>query len=76
MNEVHFLGCFRRNAADRREGALHCIGGLDLIKEYNSPKAELIEFDEKDVITTSPDNSFTGDTSDSANQSEGWSGLY
>jgi len=47
-----------------------------LIKEYNSPKAELIEFDEKDVITTSPDNSFTGDTSDSANQSEGWSGLY
>ena len=23
MNEVHFKGCFRRNAADRREGALH-----------------------------------------------------
>ena len=22
MNEVHFKGCFRRNAADRREGAL------------------------------------------------------
>ena len=28
MNEVHFKGCFRRNAADRREGAIHIIGGF------------------------------------------------
>jgi hypothetical protein len=43
---------------------------------YNSPKAEVVEFDVKDVITTSPDNNFTADTSTSANQSSGWSGLY
>ena len=27
MNEVHFQECFRRLAADRREGALQFIGG-------------------------------------------------
>lgn len=43
---------------------------------YICPKAEMVEFDVKDVITTSPDNNFTGDTSDSANQNQGWSGLY
>lgn len=42
---------------------------------YNSPLAEVIEFDTKDVITTSPnpDDSYAGE---SANQSSGWSGLY
>ena len=43
---------------------------------YNSPKAEVVEFDAKDIITTSPDNNFTADSSSSANQDSGWSGLY
>ena len=43
---------------------------------YTSPEVELVEFATKDVITTSPDNNFTADTSGSANQGEGWSGLY
>lgn len=45
---------------------------------YISPEVELIKFDEKDVITTSPnpDNSFTAESSNVANQNQGWSGLY
>lgn len=45
---------------------------------YTSPEVELVEFDVKDVITTSPnpDNSFTADSSGAANQGQGWSGLY
>ena len=41
---------------------------------YTSPKAEVVEFDAKDVITTSGilDN-FNGVT---ANEEAGWTGLY
>lgn len=44
-------------------------------KLYNSPKAEIVEFDAKDVITTSGDilPQFTGEA---ANQDSGWTGLY
>lgn len=47
-------------------------------KLYNSPMAEAIEFDAKDVITTSPnpDDSYTAESSDISNQNSGWSGLY
>lgn len=42
---------------------------------YTSPQVELVKFDLKDIITTSPnpDDSYTGE---SANQNSGWSGLY
>ena len=44
-------------------------------KFYNSPEAETVEFDTKDVITTSPSilDTFTGE---SANEDNGWTGLY
>ena len=44
-------------------------------KFYNSPMAEVVEFDTKDVITTSASvlDSFTGE---SANEDNGWTGLY
>lgn len=44
-------------------------------KFYTCPEAEVVEFDTKDVITTSPSilNSFTGE---SANEDNGWTGLY
>ena len=45
-------------------------------KFYTSPEAEVVEFDTKDVITTSPDsvlNSFKGE---SANEEQGWTGLF
>ena len=46
-------------------------------KFYTSPEAEVVEFNTKDVITTSsspsiPD-SFTGE---SANEIQGWTGLF
>ena len=48
---------------------------------YNSPVAEVVEFDVKDVITTSGEDvgfidNFTAGTSESANESSGWTGLY
>ena len=44
-------------------------------KFYTSPEAEVVEFDTKDVITTSPSilDSFTGE---SANEEQGWTGLF
>ena len=44
-------------------------------KVYNSPMAEVVEFDTKDVITTSSSvlDSFKGE---SANEDGGWTGLY
>ena len=40
----------------------------------NCPKAEIVEFDAKDVITTSGVlDSFTGEA---ANEDTGWTGLY
>ncbi|WP_302626102.1 hypothetical protein [uncultured Eubacterium sp.] len=48
---------------------------------YISPEVELIKFDVKDVITTSGEDvgfidNFTAGTSESANESSGWTGLY
>ena len=42
---------------------------------YTSPKAEVVEFDAKDVITTSGSilDTFTGEA---ANTEAGWTGLY
>ena len=41
---------------------------------YTGPKAEIVEFDAKDVITTSGIlDSFTGEA---ANTDAGWTGLY
>lgn len=47
-------------------------------KFYTSPEAEVVEFNTKDVITTSSSNlsipdSFTGE---SANEVQGWTGLF
>ena len=43
-------------------------------KVYNFPKAEVVEFDTKDVIITSGVlDSFTGEA---ANEDTGWTGLY
>lgn len=50
-------------------------------KFYTSPEAEVVEFNTKDVITTSSGNpsnlsipkSFTGE---SANEVQGWTGLF
>ena len=47
-------------------------------KFYTSPEAEVVEFNTKDVITTSSSNliipdSFTGE---SANEIQGWTGLF
>lgn len=44
-------------------------------KFYTSPEAEVVEFDTKDVITTSPSilDSFTGE---SVNEEQGWTGLF
>jgi hypothetical protein len=41
---------------------------------YSSPKAEIVEFDAKDVITTS--GILDTFTAESANQDAGWTGLY
>ena len=41
---------------------------------YNSPMAEVIEFDAKDVITTS--GILDTFTAEAANQDAGWTGLY
>ncbi len=48
---------------------------IKMKKFYNSPEAETVEFDTKDVITTSPSilDTFTGE---SANEDNGWTGLY
>lgn len=48
---------------------------VSMKKFYNSPEAEVVEFDTKDVITTSPSilDTFTGE---SANEDNGWTGLY
>ena len=48
---------------------------VSMKKFYNSPEAEVVEFDTKDVITTSPSilDDFTGE---SANEDNGWTGLY
>ena len=41
---------------------------------YTSPQAEVVEFDAKDVITTSGIlDTFEGEA---ANQDSGWTGLY
>lgn len=42
---------------------------------YTGPEAEVVEFDTKDVITTSPSilDNFTGE---SANEEQGWTGLF
>lgn len=48
-------------------------------QRYTSPEVEVIEFDTKDVIATSPEGGFTyGDAGDSAtaNADDGWTGLY
>ena len=43
-------------------------------KSYICPQAEVVEFDTKDVITTSGIlDSFTGEA---ANEDAGWTGLY
>lgn len=46
-------------------------------KFYTSPEAEVVEFNIKDVITSSSDliipDSFTGE---SANEIQGWTGLF
>lgn len=44
-------------------------------KFYTSPEAEVVEFNTKDVITTSASilDSFTGE---SANEERGWTGLF
>lgn len=47
-------------------------------KFYTSPEAEVVEFNTKDVITTSSSNliipdSFTGE---SVNEIQGWTGLF
>ena len=44
-------------------------------KVYTGPEAEVVEFDTKDVITTSPSvlDSFAGE---SANEEQGWTGLF
>ena len=47
-------------------------------KFYTNPEAEVVEFNTKDVITTSSSNliipdSFTGE---SANEIQGWTGLF
>ena len=49
-----------------------------MIKFYESPEAKLVEFDTKDVITTSTGSgsiihSFQGEP---ANEDTGWTGLY
>lgn len=47
---------------------------------YSRPVAEVIEFDAKDVITTSGQQDFTDDFEagmpGDANQDSGWTGLY
>lgn len=45
---------------------------------YTSPKAEVVEFDVKDVITTSSGNNsiLTQFTGAAANEEIGWSSLY
>lgn len=40
---------------------------------YTSPEVEVIEFDTKDVITTSP---FENTTAESSTEDTGWTGLY
>ena len=43
-------------------------------KVYSCPKAKIVEFDTKDIITTSGVlDSFTGEA---ANEDTGWTGLY
>ena len=43
-------------------------------KRYINPEVEMLEFDTKDVITTSGVlDSFTGEA---ANEDAGWTGLY
>lgn len=44
-------------------------------KFYNSPMAEVVEFDTKDVITTSP-SVLDGFTGESANEDGGWTELF
>ena len=43
---------------------------------YISPEAEMVEFDTKDVITTSGDSGFGTLTGEVANQDAGWTGLF
>ena len=65
MNEVHFQGCFRRNAADRREGAIHIIGGFynvlssrDAKKVYANCTAAVLRAKDcvMDTVTTVQEN--------------------
>ena len=44
-------------------------------KFYTSPEAEVVEFDTKDVITTSP-SVLDGFKGESANEEQGWTGLF
>ncbi len=51
---------------------------LRMKKLYMDPEVEMIEFDTKDVITTSGEGELGGvaGSSDEANILDGWSGLY
>ena len=42
---------------------------------YTTPVVEMVEFDAKDVIVTSPSVLYTF-TAEAANQDAGWTGLY
>ena len=43
---------------------------------YTSPVVEMVEFDAKDVITTSGDSILNTFTGEAANAEAGWTGLY
>lgn len=43
---------------------------------YTGPKAEVIEFEQKDVITTSGTADLNNFRTEAANESSGWTGLY
>lgn len=45
-------------------------------KLYISPEAEMVEFDAKDIITTSGGGAFDTLTGEAANQDAGWTGLF
>ncbi len=43
---------------------------------YTSPVVEMVEFDTKDVITTSGDSILNTFQGEAANSEAGWTGLY
>lgn len=43
---------------------------------YIGPEAKIVEFDTKDVITTSGEGDFDTLTGEAANQDAGWTGLF